>query len=319
MAFRLFVSFFDYLCNVLLVWLGSFGFTKRNFAFFIMGNSLSDNDKKQIHIDVKKVLETKLPALKGKVPNFVIQNLRRIVHEEEMNNFFRDHGELMGMDFATYFMLDYLNITIEKKCEERLPDNGRVIFACNHPIGSIDGIALIIALGQKYGTLKIPVNDLLLNIVNLQEFFIPVNKVSNEQSRNMSEMLNAALASDDPILFFPSGQCSRRQDDGSIRDNEWKKTFVSKAREYKRDVVPLYFEGKNSNFFYRLAYYRKKLGIKANIEMLYLADEMFKQKNNKFTITVGNSIPYSTFDDSKSDREWAAYVKEITYSLINDK
>lgn len=274
--------------------------------------------KKEIpQLDVKKILKDKLPNLNDWVAGAIAAFLRKIVHEEEANAVYRKYGDLEGIDFANALIFDYFKISIDVKGIENLPTDSHLIFASNHPIGSIDGIALITVLAKQYPDLKIPVNDMLLNIKHLSDFFIPVNKVkgAGDNQRNMSSLLNEALAGDSAVLFFPAGQCSRKQENGEIRDNEWKKTFISKAKEYKRNIVPIYFEGKNSDLFLNLAYYRNKLGIKANIEMILLAHEMFNKKNEKFSIVIGEPIPYGTFDDSKSDREWADVVKNLSYGL----
>jgi putative hemolysin len=98
-------------------------------------------------------------------------------------------------------------------------------------------------------------------------------------------------------------------------DLQWKKTFITKARKYKRDIIPVYISGRNSGFFYNLASWRRKLGIRANIEMLYLVDEMAKQKGKSIKISFGQPIPYTTFDRSKTDVQWAEYVKNKVYSI----
>lgn len=273
-----------------------------------------------VQIDFESVLESKIPSVKRKLPKFVISYLKKIFHEDDINYIFRTYGHLYGADFAEAIMTDYFKTPMILKGEENLPSDGRIIFACNHPLGGLDGIALLSILGQRYKGMKVPVNDLLMYIDNLKENFIPVNIIQGKgQSKNISTLINEACESDNAILFFPAGVCSRRQKDGNIRDNEWKKTFVTKAKEYQRNIVPLHFEGHNSKFFYNLAYYRTKLGVKANIEMLYLVNELFKQKGNTFTITVGKPIPYTTLDDSKSDKEWAEEIKQQSYSLIKQK
>jgi putative hemolysin len=265
-------------------------------------------------IDIERILEKKMPSLKKRLPKFVISYIKRAICQDEINRVYNNLGHLNGYDFAHALLQDEFKIKYNVIGEEHLPKNSQVIFACNHPLGGADGIVMIDILGKIYSSLKIPVNDFLMNIENLREFFIPINKISG-QAKSTSLILNEVCSSDDAILFFPSGQCSRRQDDGTIRDNEWKKTFISKSTQYQRDIIPIHFEGKNSNFFYNLAYYRKKLGIKANIEMLYLPSELFKQRGNTFTIKIGKPIPYTTFDRSKSEKEWAQWVKEITYNL----
>ena len=128
-------------------------------------------------------------------------------------------------------------------------------------------------------------------------------------------MVEAAFRSDDHIIMFPAGLCSRRRSDGVIRDLEWKKTFIVKSVQTQRDVVPIYFEGRNSDFFYSLANWCKRLGIKFNIAMLYLADEMYKNRHKTFRVVIGKPIPWQTFDRTKTPAEWAEQVKGIVYNL----
>lgn len=275
-----------------------------------MGSENASTEK----ISVEKILEGKFPGITKKIPNFIIKYIKRAIHEDEINYVFRTYGELKGHDFAETILRDHFNIKFNIVGEENLPQDPKVIFACNHPLGGADGIALIQVLTSYYKDLKVPVNDFLMYVDNLKEYFIPISKTGG-QAKNTGSLINEACESGAAILFFPAGQCSRRQQDGTIKDNEWKKTFVKKAIQYRRNIIPLYFEGENSKFFYNLAYYRKKLGIKFNIEMLYLPDELFKQKNKTFTVKVGKPIPYDTFTDEKSESEWAEWLKQVTYSL----
>jgi putative hemolysin len=107
----------------------------------------------------------------------------------------------------------------------------------------------------------------------------------------------------------------RAKKNGQIYDLEWKKTFLTKAKKYKRTIVPTHIGGRNSNFFYGLSNLRKNLGIKANIEMLYLADEFFKQKDKKITITFGRPVSYKAFDKTKTDKDWATQMRNYIYQL----
>jgi putative hemolysin len=157
-----------------------------------------------------------------------------------------------------------------------------------------------------------PVNDLLMNLSSLKEFFIPVNK-HGSNAENI-RIFNQAFASEVLLLYFPAGLVSRKVN-GKIIDLEWKKTFLSKSIKYKRDIIPMYISGRNTNFFYNLANWRKRLGIKANIEMLYLVDEMFKQKNKIINITFGKLIPIETFDKRHTHAEWAQILRDHVYAL----
>lgn len=265
-----------------------------------------------LKIDVEDVLYSKNPALKRSLPRFVINYLKRIVHQDEINSFLRTYGHLHDAEFIEAG-LGYFGIKYNVFGEENLPADGRNIFASNHPLGGLDGLVFIHVLSGHYPDLKFPVNDILTGIKNLSGIFLPVNK-HGAQGRDAANMIEEAYASDSQILYFPAGLCSRKKK-GVIRDLQWHKSFITKAVQHKRDVVPSFFSGRNSNFFYNLSNIRNLLGIKANIEMLYLADEMFKQKGKMINLVFGAKIPWQTFDDSRRNIEWAEWVKQRSYDL----
>jgi putative hemolysin len=120
------------------------------------------------------------------------------------------------------------------------------------------------------------------------------------------------------MLYFPAGLCSRLIK-GEITDLEWKKNFIKQARKYNRDIVPIYFSGQNSKFFYRLAKIRKAIGIKFNIEMIFLPDEMFRQKNSIFDVIIGKPIPISSIDNTKNLQQWCEEIREKCYELKPEK
>lgn len=268
--------------------------------------------QKIIKIDVAKVLKTRAPHTW--VPKFIVNYLKKIVHEDEFNRFFVENPDLKNMDFIEGG-LKLLGATTSISGKENLPPKGgRYIFASNHPLGGLDGMATGYLIGKEYdGKVRFFSNDLLTNLHPLKDMFIPVNKFG-AQSKEHAEMMHELYSSDNHLVTYPAGMCSRKVK-GEIIDLEWKKNFISKSVQYQRDVIPIYFEGKNSNFFYNLANLRKFFNIKFNIEMMYLADEMFKQKGKHFTIKIGKRIPWQTFDKSKSHAEWATWVKEIVYSM----
>ena len=264
-------------------------------------------------IDIDKVLREKAPKYYKYIPRFVVSYLKRIVHQEELNVFLRDSKDKVGVDFLKA-CLEFLDANIVVKGEENLPKEGLYTFVSNHPLGGQDGVALGYILGSFYnGKVKYMVNDLLMNLQGLAPLCIPINK-TGKQAKDFPRMVEAGFASDDQLIMFPAGLCSRRQN-GVIRDLDWKKTFIVKSVQTHRDVVPIHFEGRNSNFFYNLANICKFLGIKVNIAMLYLADEMLKNRHKTFTVPIGKPISWQTFDKSKTPAEWAAYVKDIVYKL----
>ena len=266
-------------------------------------------------IDIDKVLKEKAPDKAKYIPRFVVSYLKHIVHQDELNEMLTELGDLQGVDFAKR-TLELLDNKIVVHGAENLPSDGRLYtFVSNHPLGGADGLALGAVIGEHYqGKIKFLVNDLLMNLHGLAPFFIPINK-TGKQSKDFPRRVEAGFASkENQLIMFPAGICSRKQN-GVIKDLPWKKTFVTKSVEYQRDVVPIYFDGRNSDFFYNLANACKWLGIKFNIAMLYLADEMLKNRHKTFNVTIGKPIPWQTFDHSKTPSEWAQFVKEIVYKL----
>ena len=264
-------------------------------------------------IDIKQVLRQKAPSAARKIPGFMVDYLIRTVHQDELNEILRRYHDKDGVAFMQE-LIGYFDLNLELVNEENIPAEGRYIFASNHPLGGLDGICLSAINGGRFdGKIRYLVNDLLLYLSNLRSIFVPINKHGAQGKKN-AELIEKAYASDNQIITFPAGLCSRKQN-GKIQDTEWKKSFIQKAVEYRRDIVPVFFEGRNSNFFYRLANMRKALGIKMNYEMIYLPDEMFKSKHKTYSIHFGKPIPWQTFDSSRKPAEWAEWVKEIVYNL----
>ncbi len=264
------------------------------------------------YIDIREIIRQKNPALMRWLPFFVLNYIKRILHEDEINVFMAEHGHTNGLDFV-HKIIEVFGVQVELQGAENIRNTGGVIYAANHPLGGLDAIAFMHMLGAHRSDMKFLVNDILTNIKNLEPLFVPVNKHGN-QGRSAIQALDQTLQSQEALLVFPAGLVSRKQPHG-IADLEWKKTFVSQSKRYQKDVIPVYIEGRNSAFFYNLANLRKTLGVKANLEMFYLADEMFAQKGKKIVIHVGKPIPYSFFDKSKSDKDWADYVKTLVYKL----
>ncbi|MGP1464532.1 MAG: 1-acyl-sn-glycerol-3-phosphate acyltransferase [Prevotella koreensis] len=267
-------------------------------------------------IDVGEILRSKMGAKARFVPSPLVSWLKRIAHQDEVNKFLWDNRELVGTPWLEECMR-YLDMTLEVEGEENLPpkDDGKLYtFVSNHPLGGIDGVALGSIIGRKYDDkFRYLVNDLLMNLPGLAPLCIPINKTGN-QSRNFPAMVEAGFKSDNHMLMFPAGLCSRRKK-GIVRDLTWKKTFISKSVEYHRDVVPIHFGGQNSDFFYRLANFSDSYLKKVNVAMLFLVDEMYKNVHKKFRVKFGKPIPWQTFDKSKSPMEWAKFVYDLVYEL----
>ncbi|MEB2786583.1 1-acyl-sn-glycerol-3-phosphate acyltransferase [Algoriphagus persicinus] len=263
-------------------------------------------------IDVEKTIESKNPKLLKWMPGFLLKYIKRVTHEDWMNDVLDKVDHLHGIDFAMGIVKE-LNIEVELVGAEHIPKTGGIILAANHPLGGIDGITLMQAIGEVRTDMRFLVNDLLMTMKNFHPLFIPINK-HGKNSGDTLAAIEEAYSGAYAVLIFPAGLVSRKDETG-IRDLPWKKSFISKAKKYKKDVLPCFIGGRNSKFFYNLGYWRKKLGIKANIEMFYLADELYKQQGKKVVITVGKQISYQSLDSSKTDMEWAEHVKDIVYEL----
>lgn len=266
-------------------------------------------------INLKRLVQNKNPKLLRYIPGFLFTWLKNILHLDEVNGAIYRNRDRIGLDFVDA-ILEEFGSNIEVRNAHLIPKTGRITVASNHPLGGLDGMALMQAVGRERRDIVFPVNDILMYLPNLKVLFIPINKMGKNNKN--AHALNDIFATDHALLYFPAGMCSRKID-GKITDLEWKKTFITKSKQHERTIVPTYIEGYNTNFFYNLSNLRKKLGIKANIEMLYLVDEMYRQKTKKIIITFGEPISYTTLDSSKTDREWALHIRETVYAMKSKK
>lgn len=266
-------------------------------------------------IDIDEILKGKMGPKAKFVPGFMVNWLKRIVHQDQVNAFLWESRDKTGVDWLEE-CVRYLDMTLKIVGKENLPspdDKRLYTFVSNHPLGGEDGVALGAVIGRHYdGRFRYLVNDLLMNLPGLAPLCIPINK-TGKQGRDFPAMVEAGFKSDHHMLLFPAGLCSRKHH-GVIEDIRWTKTFVSKSVEYQRDVVPIHFSGQNSNFFYRLANFSDRF-LPFNLAMLFLVDEMYKNVHKTFEIRIGKPIPWQTFDKSKTPMEWAQFVKRQVYLL----
>jgi len=279
----------------------------------------SESNGQQFRIDVESIVRGKAGKKAKYIPKFVINWLKKILHQDDVNAFLTGRGAgKYGQDFLDE-CVDYLQMDIDVRGLEELPTNadGRLFtIVCNHPLGGEDGVALGKLVCHKWESkMYYLVNDILMNLHGLAPLCIPINKTGS-QSRNFPQMVDSAFRSDRHVVMFPAGLCSRLQDDGSIRDLPWKKTFITKSVQYRRDVIPVHFSGHNSSRFYRIARFCKKHNLKFNFAMIFLVDEMYKNVGKHFTVTFGEPIPWETFANPiKTPMEWAQWVQQRVYEL----
>ncbi len=267
-----------------------------------------------IQIDLKAVLRQKLGSKACWIPGWLISRLERTICQDELNRLLRDNHPATGAEFCRSVLND-LNISISEKGTENLPAGSRFILVSNHPLGGLDGMSLISLLKQHYGVEPLfIVNDILMAVEPLRCSFLPINK-HGAQTRDALLRIDQAMKSDAPIIIFPAGLVSRRGKDGVIRDLEWHKMFVQMARRYKRDIVPAHFSGHNSDFFYKFAQRRKRIGIPLNIEMIYLPREVIQSAGKTYTVTYGKPIPWDTLSTGPEATTRVEEIKKTVYSL----
>jgi putative hemolysin len=264
-------------------------------------------------IDIEKTIASKNPRLLKFLPNFLLRYIKRVLHVNELNEAIVRNANRYEHDFVDAAMEEF-GVNFKVVGEQNIPKQGGVIIAANHPLGALDGIAFMKVVGTYRKDFRFLVNDLLLTLKNFGKLFVPVNK----HGRNSSDYINTfdeVYSSDECVMVFPAGLVSRRQKARVVKDLAWKKSFISQAILNKKNIVPVFIEGRNSNFFYNLAYWRKKLGIKANVEMFYLVDEMYSQKGKTLTFIIGEPISWQTFTPDHRDEYWAERMKRHVYAL----
>lgn len=252
----------------------------------------------KLEIDLNRIIRSRIGGWKGRlIPGFLISALERLVHQKELNATLDATYPAEGTAFAEA-VYEYFDLTLDVRGMENIPDSGRFIFASNHPLGGLDGIGLIKALGSRYGDdgIRFLVNDMLMNVEPLRPVFLPINKYGS-QGRKAAKAIADAYASDMQMLIFPAGLVSRLHPDGEIRDLAWQKSFIQKAVEYERDIIPVRFEGLNRNRFYRTAWWRKRLGVKINIEQAMLPAELCAARGNSYRVIFGRPVSWRQLAD----------------------
>lgn len=272
------------------------------------------NDRTDYLLKVEDVLG---PKLMKKLPRFAINFIKRRIHQDEINDCIMKATHYCGAGFFQE-ALDYIGITYRVRGQENLDLDKKYLFACNHPLGGPEALIIGSLFQNVYGEVfKVLTNRLLRHMKPLSEFFIPVNVVSSKQSRDLGVKVAEMFNSDSQVLIFPAGLCARKIK-GKVTELPWKKTFITQARKYERDIVPLHISGFNSKRFFFFCRLSQILKLKFNLGMVFLVDELFNKAGEEFVITIGKPISYKTFDRSRNDLEWAAEVKKEVELLSKD-
>ena len=270
-------------------------------------------DRTDYLLDLNKVLG---PKLSKKLPGFVKRFIARRLHVKEINDCVMHAEHYAGVGFFDE-ALKYVGITYRVRGDENIDLSKKYIYVCNHPLGGPEALIIGSIFRKIYGDgFTVPSNQILYNLKPLQEFFVPVS-VGGKQGRDIAEKVASMFESGRQVLVFPAGLCAKSIK-GVVTEMPWKKMFVAQARKYQRDVVPVHISGHNSKWYFFLSWLSRTLKLKFNLGMIFLVDELFKQRGNEFVITFGKPIEYDRFDKTKTDLQWADEVKNIVKNLASD-
>ncbi|HKK42513.1 MAG TPA: 1-acyl-sn-glycerol-3-phosphate acyltransferase [Bacteroidales bacterium] len=263
-------------------------------------------------INIEKTVRNSQSPFIRSLPKFIINLIARIVKQDEINAVIHSNHNKEGVPFING-VLDNWNVKVEVKGDGNIPETGRFIFVANHPVGGMDAMSLFSVVYSHFPDVIFPSNDLFRYIPQLKKVLLGIN-VFGKNSRETAEKLNSLFGSSAQVLYFPAGEVSRRNK-RIISDIAWQKSFVTKAIQHQRDIIPIHISGRNSDMFYIIARLRKMLGIKLYIETMLLPREMVKQINSTFTLTIGEPVSWKSLTGSRTHYEWAQQIKQIVYSL----
>ncbi len=278
----------------------------------------NESQSQPIKIDVDAVIRTRLPRHYRFIPRFFIRWLSRTVCQDELNEMLQVCDGKRDADFCRG-VIDHLGTSYHVSGEEHLPQSKRFIAVCNHPLGGLDGMMLIDFITRHYGPgVRFIVNDLLMAIEPLSGVFLPINK-HGRQSREAFHAIDEAMEGSDPVIIFPAGLVSRKGKNGHIADLQWQKNFVNKAITHRRDIIPIFFSGHNSSFFYNFARLRTKLGLKLNIEMIRLPKEVFRSRGMSYKICIAPPISWQTLEGGAKAQSTADDIRRRVYEMESNQ
>lgn len=263
-------------------------------------------------VDLDKIIADSDNTFLKSLPRFVINYMKKVLCQDELNDYHNRHKDKFGIDYINA-MLSELGVKVIMHNEKLVSGIDRAVFVANHPLGGIDAMSYLSCINELKGTVVSPSNELFYYIPNLRPLIVSVS-VFGVNTKDKIEAINQAFESDKQIMIFPAGIVSRKFK-GVIKDTEWHKSFISKAVQTQRYVVPVFIDGNNSKKFYRISRIRKFFGIKLSIETFFLPQEMLKQRGKKVHIYFGNPIHPDYFDKTKTHHEWAQDVKNLVYEI----
>lgn len=251
-------------------------------------------------INIDSVVETYFPKSVTKKPLIskpLVAFLRMLFHEKEFKQFEQDFPHIEGIDFVEH-VLDYFNFSYSIRSDEieRISPSGRLVIVANHPIGSLDGLALLKLIYSIRRDVKVVGNQMLSHVEPLESLLLPVDNMNRKTAKANVKAIDDHLQNEGAVIIFPAGEVSRFGPSG-IKDGKWNSGFLKFASKANAPILPLFIDGKNSTFFYSLSLIAKP------ISTLWLIREMFKQAQNHVNIRIGKAISHDDYIPLMQNRE----------------
>lgn len=243
-------------------------------------------------LDVEHFIQERYPQFLTKPPLLrkpLLGALRRLFHERELQQFEASYPHLKGFDFVEQ-VLDYFDFSYRLRDREsrRIPTRGKIVIVANHPIGSLDGLALLKLVREVRPDVKVVANELLTAVKPLEKLLLPVDNMGGSTTRKNLRNIQQYLDNDGALIIFPAGEVSRFGAKG-IRDGHWNTGFLRIASAARAPILPVFVDGRNSSFFYALSFLARPLST------LWLVREMFKQTRRCVDVRIGEVVNYSAY------------------------
>lgn len=219
--------------------------------------------------------------------------LRHLLREDQFAGFTEQYPHLRGMDFVEQILDSFqCTYTVADRERENIPASGRVMIVANHPIGTLDGLALLKLVHLSRPDVRIVANDLLDAVKPLQPCLLSVKVMTGITLKEQISRIDQALANEEAVIIFPAGEVSRFSPAG-IRDGRWQKGFLRLASRAKAPILPIHVHGRNSLSFYTASMLSKPLST------LMLIGEMFRRQRQPLRLTIGGLIPFTAYNGLK--------------------
>lgn len=268
-------------------------------------------------IEVEQLIANKSPQFFDKSPLITrptLSFLKRLFHENEVNQFLEKNKDSVGFEFIDR-VLDHFNFSYQVSQVDRrnIPAIGRVMIIANHPLGALDGLALLRLIGEIRPDVKIVANDLLMSLDGLKSLVLPVDNMGGKTGRQQLKAIMNSLHNDEAVIIFPAGEVSRISPSG-VKDQRWNENYLKLAKKTNSPILPVHIGGRNSMMFYTSSILYRPLST------IQLPNEMFRQRNRKIPMQVGQAIPIQELSKLPlSDKEKNKLVKRHLYRIAKGK